>query len=74
MFKLTRKQSAVQEMLRGPARHKLLYGGARSGKPFLFCRAIVTRAMIAPGSRHLITRLRANAARSSIALERCRRS
>ncbi len=69
MFKLTRKQVVGQQMLRGPARHKLIFGGARSGKTFLFCRAIVTRGLMAPGSRHLITRLRANAVRSSIALD-----
>lgn len=68
-FSLTPKQLVVQNMLRGPARHKLVFGGARSGKTFLFVRALVTRAVIAPGSRHLITRLRGNAVRASIALD-----
>ena len=56
-------------VIRGPERHKLLYGGARSGKTFLIVRALLLRAIIAPGSRHAILRFRGNAARSSIALD-----
>jgi hypothetical protein len=55
--------------MRGPERHKLIYGGARSGKTVLIIRAILIRAMMAPGSRHAILRFRGNAARSSIALD-----
>jgi hypothetical protein len=40
-----------------------------SGKTFLFVRAIVTRAAMAPRSRHLIARFRGNAVRASIGLD-----
>lgn len=56
-------------MLAGPQRHTLLVGGARSGKTFLLCRAILIRAMRAPGSRHAILRFHGNAARASIWLD-----
>jgi phage terminase large subunit-like protein len=62
-------QRRATELLRGPQRHTLLAGGARSGKTFLLTRALVVRAMRAPGSRHAVLRFRANAARSSIALD-----
>ena len=68
-FALTDRQEQVQQFLRGPERHKLIYGGARSGKTFLIIRAIMIRAMMAAGSRHAILRFRGNAARSSIALD-----
>jgi hypothetical protein len=44
----------------------MLYGGSRSGKTFIECRAIAMRAMMASGSRHGIFRFRQNAIRSSI--------
>jgi PBSX family phage terminase large subunit len=47
----------------------LLYGGARSGKTFLAVCAILIRAMLYPGSRHLIARLRYAHARASIWLD-----
>jgi len=31
-FRLTERQVEVQHWLAGPERHKLIYGGARSGK------------------------------------------
>lgn len=55
-FSLTGKQQSLVSMLSGPARHCLLYGGSRSGKTFLFCYAIATRALRANGSRHGIFR------------------
>lgn len=63
------KQLAALHLLAGPQRHTLLYGGARSGKTYLFCYAVLTRALLAPGSRHAILRFRANAARASIWLD-----
>lgn len=44
----------------------MLRGGSRSGKTFLLCRAIVQRAINAPGSRHAIFRFRFNHAKTSI--------
>ena len=55
-FRLTDKQQSLRSMLKGTATHILLYGGSRSGKTFLFVFAIVTRAIMAPGSRHVIFR------------------
>src|SRR5271165_763651 len=69
MFQLTERQAEVQHWLAGRERHKLIYGGARSGKTFLFTRAVVLRALIAPGSRHLIARFRQNAVRASVGLD-----
>jgi phage terminase large subunit-like protein len=68
-FRLTARQSEANSFLAGPQRHKLLYGGARSGKTFLLVRAILMRAGRAATSRHAILRLRANAVRSSIGLD-----
>jgi predicted phage terminase large subunit-like protein len=47
----------------------MLFGGSRSGKTFLLVRAIVIRALKAPGSRHAILRFRFNAAKQSVGLE-----
>lgn len=66
---LTAKQDEAVKFLAAPGRHKALFGGARSGKTFLFTRSVVTRALRAPESRHAILRLRANAVRSAIALD-----
>ena len=68
-FKLNDRQVVGNRLLGSAARNVLLFGGARSGKTFLICRAILARAIAAPGSRHAILRFRANAARSSIALD-----
>lgn len=56
-------------LLAGPQTHTLLVGGSRSGKTFLAVRAIIVRAIAAPGSRHAILRFRFNAAKQSIALD-----
>lgn len=68
-FELTAKQKEGNALLAQGQRHTLLPGGARSGKTFLFTRAVVTRALKAPGSRHAIFRLRYNALRASIWLD-----
>ena len=67
--KLTAKQEEANHFLAQPGRHKALFGGARSGKTFLFTRAVVQRALRGSGSRHAILRLRANAVRSAISLD-----
>lgn len=44
----------------------MLRGGSRSGKTFLMIRAMCQRAINAPGSRHVVFRLRFNHAKTSI--------
>lgn len=56
MAELTDKQKEGLKVLAGPQTHTLIYGGGRSGKTFLLCYIIATRALMAPGSRHLIAR------------------
>lgn len=56
-FELTEKQTKLRDAAASPARHVLAYGGSRSGKTFGFCYCVATRALMAPGSRHLIARL-----------------
>ena len=46
-----------------------VYGGSRSGKTFLLCRAILIRALRAPGSRHAIFRFRQNSVWNAIGLD-----
>lgn len=65
-FKLTEKQTQLNELLAGEAMYILAYGGARSAKTFGFLRAVAIRALRAPGSLHLIARYRFNAAIQSI--------
>ena len=65
-FKLTEKQIRQQALMAGPAMRILGYGGARSAKTLGFCRAMSVRAMKAPGSRHLVARLRFNATIQSL--------
>ena len=65
-MKLTTKQDHANELLAGTATHCMLFGGSRSGKTFLAVWAIVLRALIAPGSRHLIVRFRFNHVITSI--------
>ena len=64
MFKPNPAQREARQWLAGPERHKLIYGGARSGKTFILLRAVINRARIAPGSRHLIARWGARFAQS----------
>lgn len=66
---LTPKQEELQALLAGPAKNILLYGGSRSGKTFLLCYAIATRAIMAPGSRHAIFRKHGVAVKQSIGLD-----
>lgn len=67
--RLTPKQEVANKFLAAPGRHKALFGGARSGKTFLFTRAVCARALRFDSSRHAILRLRANAVRSAISLD-----
>lgn len=63
---LTAKQREANRLLAGPARNVMLRGGSRSGKTFILTRAIIQRAINAPGSRHAIFRFRFNHAKTSI--------
>lgn len=63
---LTPRQREANRLLAGPARNIMLRGGSRSGKTFLLVRALIQRAINAPGSRHAIFRFRFNHAKTSI--------
>lgn len=63
---LTPKQREANRLLASPARNVMLRGGSRSGKTFLLVRALIQRAINAPGSRHAIFRFRFNHAKTSI--------
>lgn len=65
-FELTPDQQAANKLLASDAGHVMLYGGSRSGKTFLICRAIAIRALKAEGSRHAILRYRFNAVKTAI--------
>lgn len=64
--KLTEKQREANRLLASPARNIMLRGGSRSGKTFILVRALIQRAINAPGSRHVIFRFRFNHAKTSV--------
>lgn len=68
-FELTPRQEAANRILAGDATHVMLFGGSRSGKTFLACRAIVIRALKAPKSRHVVLRFRFNAVKQAVAFD-----
>lgn len=55
-FELTDKQKEVRSTFTLGFRYFLVYGGSRSGKTFFIVYTIITRALKAPGSRHVIFR------------------
>jgi hypothetical protein len=63
---LTPRQRDANRLLASEAGNIMLRGGSRSGKTFLLVRAILQRAINAPGSRHAIWRFRFNHAKTSI--------
>lgn len=65
-FSFTPKQREANRLLASPPRNIMLRGGSRSGKTFVLIRAIIQRAINAPGSRHAIFRFRFNHAKTSI--------
>lgn len=65
----TADQRRALELLGGPARYTLLFGGSRSGKTFICVYALLVRALRAPASRHVILRLHGNAARQAVRLD-----
>ena len=60
------QQKAWDNLYTSASRFCLLYGGSRSGKTVLAVFAIITRALKAPFSKHLIVRQEAASARASI--------
>jgi phage terminase large subunit-like protein len=66
VFHLTAKQEEANALLASPAQHIMLAGGSRSGKTFLEVRAMMIRALKAPGSRHAIMRFRFGHVKQSI--------
>jgi len=69
IFKPTAIQRKALSLLKGGAKHILLFGGSRSGKTTVLVMAIIYRALRYAGSRHLICRYRAKDARSSVLRE-----
>ena len=69
MFKPTEAQRKALALLKSGAKHILLFGGSRSGKTTVLVMAVIYRAVRYAGSRHLICRLRAKDARSSVLRE-----
>lgn len=65
-FRPSEKQLRALDIFVSDAMHIALGGGARSGKTFWIIRAIVFRALLAPGSRHGVFRFRFNALESSV--------
>lgn len=68
-FELTPKQQTANAMLGSEAMFIFLYGGSRSGKTFLWIRAMCLRALKAPKSRHAALRFRNNAIKQSIVMD-----
>jgi PBSX family phage terminase large subunit len=65
-FRLNDKQRLANDKMGSDATHIMLYGGSRSGKSFIAVRALVARALMVPGSRHLIARFRLSHVKASI--------
>jgi phage terminase large subunit-like protein len=68
-FSLTQRQQEAMQVLAGESTHIMLFGGSRSGKTFLLCRAVAMRAIKAPESRHAILRFRFNHVKNSVVLD-----
>jgi hypothetical protein len=69
VFKPTMIQRKALALVKAGAKHVLLFGGSRSGKTTVLVMVIIFRALRFAGSRHLICRLRAKDARSSVLRE-----
>ena len=69
VFKPTAIQRKALALLKSTAKHILLFGGSRSGKTTVIVMAIIYRALMYAGSRHLICRYRAKDAKSSVLRE-----
>lgn len=60
------QERARKELLTAGKRFNLIYGGSRSGKTFELCGTVLERALLAPGSRHLIVRQEGTSAKRAI--------
>tara|TARA_R110002153_G_scaffold191269_2_gene344264 strand:+ start:20876 stop:22171 length:1296 start_codon:yes stop_codon:yes gene_type:complete len=60
------QQRMRDELLTSGARYNLVYGGSRSGKTFELVGTVIERALLAPGSRHLIVRQEGTSAKRAI--------
>jgi PBSX family phage terminase large subunit len=69
VFRPTGVQKKALALVKSGAKHILLFGGSRSGKTTVLVMALIFRALRYAGSRHLICRLRAKDARSSVLRE-----
>jgi PBSX family phage terminase large subunit len=65
-FEFNPGQDQALDLASGDQTHTCLVGGARSGKTFAICYAILMRAIRASESRHLIARFRFNHVKASI--------
>lgn len=61
------QERARRDLLTSGKRFNLIYGGSRSGKTFELVGTIMERALMAPGSRHLIVRQDGISAKRAIA-------
>ena len=68
-FRPTRVQRQALTLIKEGAKHVLLFGGSRSGKTTVLVMSVIYRAVRFAASRHLICRLRAKDARSSVLRE-----
>ena len=60
------QERARNELLTAGKRFNLIYGGSRSGKTFEITGTVAERALLSPGSRHLIVRQEATSAKRAI--------
>lgn len=67
-FSKTEKQNEAIDLLAGPAKWCMLYGGSRSGKTFILCYALVVRAC-KEKSRHIVLRFKFNHVKTSVLLD-----
>lgn len=69
-FTLTERQDEAVDLLATTALDRvMLYGGSRSGKTFVGVYAVITRALMAVGSRHAIVRKHFNAVKTSVGMD-----
>lgn len=59
-------QERMRSLLTDGKRFNLVYGGSRSGKTFELAGTVCERALLAPGSRHLIVRQEGTSAKRAI--------
>jgi len=68
-FRLTEKQCELRNLCSSAAENILCWGGSRSGKTFEFVYNIITRALKAPNSRHVIFRKTGVSVKQAIGLD-----